>query len=96
MDEWVCAMVTWLNKTSYLLPYSIKLPRAIWRTRVLSLAEGNGRPGGVGIACPASLGEIWCKTKVKACLISQMKAKQRPKKEIFGKFFRMNILEQIL
>lgn len=75
MDVWACAMVTWLNKTPYLLPHSIKFPEAVGRTRVLAWAGGDEGPEGGPGACPAApRAGIWCKTNVKACLISPLKA----------------------
>lgn len=77
MGVCVCACNgnSWLNKTSYLPPHGIKFPEAFGKTRVLAWAGKWGSLMGVSGACPAAPGAgIWLKTKVKACLISPVKA----------------------
>jgi len=72
---YACSGNSWLNKTSYLLPHGIKFPEASGRTRVLAWAGRWGGPLAVSGACPVAPGaRIWLKTKVKACLISPVKA----------------------
>lgn len=71
----ICSGDLWLNKTYYLLPRGIKFPETFGTTRVLAWAGRWGVLTGVSSACPSTpKEEIWLKTKVKARVISPVKA----------------------